>query len=255
VDGSPDYTSLISWDIRSIPPTAVVESAQIQLQITDKSTHSYPLYAVRRAWEEQQATWRLARQGVSWATAGAQNAADRDSTPIGTLTAPRTGPATITLNSAGVSLVQSWIENPALNFGIIIQNYTSATDGIDFASRESSTAASRPKLTITYSVPASGTAAQAVAARSIESSPVGTAKVTATPLAAQTTKPKSFKPTLSASTYDAALLSVVASQTHRREEAKSNSLELPSKPSDDNATRQAIDDLLENGLVATFPAM
>ena len=161
VDGSPDYAALISWDIQSIPATAVVESVQIQLQVTDRSTHSYPLYAVKRQWQEQQATWRVARQGVNWGTAGAQNATDRDTTQIGVLSAPNTGPATINLNAAGVALVQSWIASPAANLGVIIQNYSPATDGIDFASRESSTATSRPKLTVNYTLPAASIAAAA----------------------------------------------------------------------------------------------
>jgi hypothetical protein len=57
------------------------------------------------------------------------------------------------LNAAGLSLVQSWINDPASNFGIIIQNYSAAPDSIEFASREATNKAARPKLSVTYTTP------------------------------------------------------------------------------------------------------
>jgi 3-phytase len=255
VDGNPDYAALISWDIRSIPSTAEVQSAQIQLQITDRSAHSYPLYAVRRAWEERQATWRIAQQGVNWAAAGAQNSADRDSVPIGTLTAPNSGPATITLNAAGVNLVQSWIANPASNFGIIIQNYSPATDGIDFASREAGSVASRPKLTITYTVPAAGAVAQAVAEQATSSSLTAISNVTATSSPAHGSKSKRPELAVAASTQDAALLSYLACQASRPADTNHDSLDLNSKRVDGDATHHALEELLENSLFGQLTAM
>jgi len=59
---------------------------------------------------------------------------------------------TITLNAAGIALVQSWVDSPSTNNGIIIDNPT-VTDGLAFASREASTASNRPKLTVTYGAP------------------------------------------------------------------------------------------------------
>jgi 3-phytase len=153
LDGTPDEAMLISWNVRSIPDTAIVDSAQIDLYVTSASLDSYPVYALQRPWDEFQATWQLAQAGKSWATAGAQDATDY-STQIGTLKASSKGVATIVLNEAGVALVQSWIANPEGNYGIIIQNYATATDNLVVASRESSKVASRPRLTIDFSLPA-----------------------------------------------------------------------------------------------------
>jgi hypothetical protein len=61
------------------------------------------------------------------------------------------GMKTVSLNPAGVAVVQSWLNSPAANHGFIVLNYASASDGLDFSSRENWTAANRPKLTITYS--------------------------------------------------------------------------------------------------------
>jgi 3-phytase len=154
VDGSPDHAVLIAWDVSVIPQNSTIKSAQIKLQITDKSSHSYPVYALTRAWEETQATWTRAKQGVNWATAGALAASDRGTVAIGNLTATKTGQAIITLNAAGVALVQSWVNNPATNFGILLQNYANATDGITFATREATSASTRPMLSVSY-LPAS----------------------------------------------------------------------------------------------------
>jgi hypothetical protein len=69
---------------------------------------------------------------------------------LGQLKASSTGIKTINLNSTGVSLVQSWVNNPATNQGIIIKDYSGPTNGLHLDSREASTATLRPKLTITY---------------------------------------------------------------------------------------------------------
>ncbi len=60
---------------------------------------------------------------------------------------------TITLNAAGIAVVQKWVNNPATNFGFTIQNYANS-DAFVFDSREASTAGNRPKLTIGYTLPA-----------------------------------------------------------------------------------------------------
>ncbi|MFW6125376.1 MAG: DNRLRE domain-containing protein, partial [Pirellulales bacterium] len=110
-----------------------------------------------RPWEEGEATWNLTAAGEPWASAGAQGGADRGSTVLGTVTATSGGAHTVTLGSAGLAVVQSWIDDPAANYGIVIQDYTNASNGFDFRSREAGSPSDRPKLTITY-VPAAGSA-------------------------------------------------------------------------------------------------
>ena len=143
--GSKDHAMLISWDVSSISSTAIVESAQIDLQVLDKSATSFPVFAVNRQWDERQATWTLAAQGNNWGTAGVQDtSSDRGNTQIGVLNTSGKGAATITLNAAGIALVQSWIENPAANFGIIIQNYD-GTAVTHIASREAKSRGTAPE--------------------------------------------------------------------------------------------------------------
>jgi hypothetical protein len=144
--GNGSKTSLIRWNVGSIPTDAVVQSATITFNVTNLSNQTYSIYGLLRDWVEGQVTWNQASTGGNWTTPGG----DRDSTVLGTITAPATGLRTITLNAAGIALVQSWISSPATNRGITILNYA-ATDGLDVDSSEATTATNRPKLTITYS--------------------------------------------------------------------------------------------------------
>ncbi|XXX78682.1 DNRLRE domain-containing protein [Sorangium sp. So ce134] len=146
-DGSGvDKSCLLMWTLSGIPAGSTVQSASITLQVTDGSSNTYNLYEVKRSWSEPQVTWNNATSTAAWATAGAMGSTDRGSL-VGSVTGSA-GSRTITLNAAGVALVQAWVDGTSNN-GIIIAS-SSNTDGIDFASSEHATAAQRPKLTITY---------------------------------------------------------------------------------------------------------
>jgi hypothetical protein len=149
-NGSPDRSAILSWDVSSIAPGSIVSGAEITLQITGASVETFSLYAVNKSWNETQVTWNQSVKGTNWSSAGAQGTADRGSVSIGTLTATAKGLATITLNAAGIALVQSWVNDPSKNFGIAIQNYAGKSDSLTFASREAKTASQRPKLSVAY---------------------------------------------------------------------------------------------------------
>lgn len=146
-DGSGvDKSCLLKWTVSGIPAGSTVQSASITLQVTNGSPNTYSLYEVKRSWSESAVTWNNATGSTTWATAGAKGSTDRGSL-VGSVTGG-TGSRTITLNAAGVALVQAWVDGTSNN-GVLIAS-TSNTDGIDFASSEHATAAQRPKLTITY---------------------------------------------------------------------------------------------------------
>jgi hypothetical protein len=152
-DGSGvDKSCLLRWDVSSIPTDAVVQSATITLLATDGTPNTYNVYALKRTWSESSVTWNRATTSSSWQTAGALGANDRGAV-IGTVTG--SGTRVITVNAAGIALIQDWVRG-GTNAGIIIAD-ASATDGIDFASSEYATVASRPKLTVTYSTGSTGT--------------------------------------------------------------------------------------------------
>jgi len=122
----------------------------ITLNITNHSAgQAYELYEMKRNWSESSANWNQYSNGDNWEAAGAKGSTDRGATVLGTLAASSTGRYTIILNSAGVSLVQSWVNSPTSNDGFIIAN-SDNKDGVNFSSRESSAPDNRPKLTVNY---------------------------------------------------------------------------------------------------------
>lgn len=130
--------SVLKWNVASIPATAVVESARLTLDVFNASAGAYNVYALNAAWSEGTVTWSNLSPTTSLGTL------------IGTLPANSgTGARQISLNAAGVALVQGWINGTAANNGVIVVD-ASTNDGIDVRSSEYTTVASRPKLTVTY---------------------------------------------------------------------------------------------------------
>jgi hypothetical protein len=144
-----DLSTLLRWDVLSIPAGSVVQSVALTIFVTDPSPNTYQVYELKRPWVENQATWQVFAAGSNWAAAGANGALDRGSAVLGTVTASAQGSYTLTLNSAGLNLVQSWVDTPSTNNGIIIANTTNA-DALFFRPRHASNTANRPKLTVTY---------------------------------------------------------------------------------------------------------
>jgi hypothetical protein len=146
-DGSPDDAALLKWDLALIPIGSTVQAASITLYVSDFTKHSYEVYELTQEWDEGAATWNSRLPGIGWDAAGAQGAADHAPAPIASATTTSTGLLTIPISNL---LVQSWVDDPDSNYGIIFQDYTSATDSLGFSSRENSTTGRRPKLSVTY---------------------------------------------------------------------------------------------------------
>lgn len=150
-----DLSALIAWDLSAIPAGAVAESATITVDVKNKSGNAYELYEVVRDWNEDEATWAEAATGTPWAGAGATGSADREAIVLGRLTATTLGAHSVPLNDAGLAVVQAWIDGARPNHGLIISD-SAATNGLDFAARETDAATSRPKLTVIYNLPPNG---------------------------------------------------------------------------------------------------
>jgi hypothetical protein len=148
-DGKPDYSSVMRWDLSAIPTSATLVSASLTFYVEDPSSSSYELYALKRNFDESSVTWSNASTSTSWQVAGANGSNDRETTMIGAITGSSTGTKTIALNAAGLAKVQAWIANPAVNYGLILLDYT-PSNGLDLSSSESTTASRRPLLSVTY---------------------------------------------------------------------------------------------------------
>lgn len=145
-DGSNGETaSLVQWDLGAIPAGASVTDAQIELDVFGVSAGAYRLYAGSVAWDESTVSWNSIDP---YATRGAQ---------VGSFVPSSTGRHSITLNTAGVAMIQSWIDGGTPGGVLIMTGGTS--DGLDLRSSEYGTATQRPKLIVTYSAGSGGNSA------------------------------------------------------------------------------------------------
>ena len=150
MDGSPDVSSLIRWDMSSIPSGSNIQSVELTLYIRNGSPVLYDIYEMLRPWDESEANWTQYAAGQNWQIAGANGSEDRGTVPLGGITGS-TGFKTFSLNSAGIGVVQSWVDNPSSNHGFVFLDYDEGSNGLAFFSSDRSTVEHRPQLTVTYS--------------------------------------------------------------------------------------------------------
>ncbi len=142
---------IIKWNLSDVPSNAVISQVNITFFITNEGD-AYELYQMKRDWVESQANWINYSTGNAWQTAGGIGANDIGSDLLGTMPGQGiTGSQTITLTSAGVEVVQGWVNGSINNYGFHINNDTNAyTDGQQWTSSSGATVANRPKITISY---------------------------------------------------------------------------------------------------------
>ena len=165
--------ALIRWDVSpsgsGIPLNATISSASLTLYVSTASSQAYNLYNMRRGWVEgtttpgatstSSATWETYDGTNVWGTNGAANtSSDRYDTNLWSTTTSTftpVGSKTINLNTAGVAVIQGWVNESLSNYGLTMQSYssTSGSDDLQISSSENPTAANRPKLNVTYCIP------------------------------------------------------------------------------------------------------
>lgn len=145
-----DMSILLGWDVSEIPASATIDAVNIHLN-TQNVGGPYYCYALRRAWDENQATWNQASAGSAWGAPGALAGSDRDGLPLCTVNTGSLGTLVVPLNADGIAQVQSWVSGAVANHGLVISD-SGSTNGADFDSSESGSAMSRPKLEVTYTL-------------------------------------------------------------------------------------------------------
>jgi hypothetical protein len=152
---TPDLiASLFRFDVSSIPRDAHVIRATLSLYAVSRS-NSGPLHAwiypVLRPWVVDQATWTRPLAGQTWAAAGCNEpGVDRAGDPLDR----RYVEYISTWYEWDVTeAVRGWVQNPSANYGLVLKAYGDVKVMYTFASGEDSVSI-RPKLTITYGIPA-----------------------------------------------------------------------------------------------------
>jgi hypothetical protein len=153
-----EFSSLVRFDLASIPAGATVQSVKLNLTVTSRTAETWldlDVFQVLRSWTEGGATWNVAQSGTAWTAAGCNGTgADRADTPAATMRIDQaSGAVEITLPA---SLVAGWLADPATNQGLLLRpklNTGGATMTYAFASAEHGPAGWRPKLSVTYTTP------------------------------------------------------------------------------------------------------
>jgi ferric-dicitrate binding protein FerR (iron transport regulator) len=138
-------SALIRWDLSSIPVGSRVVSAEITFWVTGKLVGDCKVYALNLPFEESEASYKSARGNLLWRTQGAQSDQDRGTAPISALAPEKPGFHTAFLD---VNTVQTWVNAPTKNFGILIAGPDANIWGLE--ARETAVPDRRPRITITF---------------------------------------------------------------------------------------------------------
>ncbi|MEO1999692.1 MAG: DNRLRE domain-containing protein, partial [Planctomycetaceae bacterium] len=78
-------TTLIQWDLSSIPTGVDVTAVNMDLEITNGTSDTYQIYQLIRPWSEDEATWNQASSGTPWGLAGALGISDINRKMLGSV--------------------------------------------------------------------------------------------------------------------------------------------------------------------------
>ena len=149
------WAGLIRFDLPELPANARVTDAKLDLYVKSRSNDSNSMdakvYALRRPWQDVQATWDKATTAQSWAVAGA-NGIGSDRTDV-LLDQELLDQVSVWEHFNVTQAVAEWVGRQADNNGFIIKGGSANGQvSYDFASKEATDTLIRPRLVFTYSI-------------------------------------------------------------------------------------------------------
>ncbi len=171
-----DFAGLMRFDLSSIPSTAEIVSATLQLydlRWAEGKNIGIGAYVISRTVDVCQASWNEARSGEPWGAPGCQDAlTDRRPDPEASFT------------TAGLSrwyslnvtkAVREWLNGSVPNNGLLLLGPADSSEIHDFASASHAQQTERPKLSIAY-FPASAPTNTPIAEPTMTPTPTTTAQ-------------------------------------------------------------------------------
>jgi hypothetical protein len=145
-------STLIRYDLRALPPTSNVISAQLHLYVQYRSgPHPLPvkIYGIARPWTIDKVTYQRASRARAWNVEGI-NGLGSD------LVAPPLDERTLNAQGRWITfdvtrMAQTWVKNPEYNHGLVIKANGGTAVEYQFASSDWQTASGlRPRLVISW---------------------------------------------------------------------------------------------------------
>ncbi|MBC7262836.1 MAG: DNRLRE domain-containing protein [Chloroflexi bacterium] len=145
--------ALLRFDLsQHIPATAVILGARLTLRVnyaTGSGNTIIKSYQILRHWEPQEVRWEYASEGVPWGSPGCNSSEDRSMSPSFSVNVTAPGEYTWDVTD----MVQLWVNDPAVNHGVILIGEGSGGSVTwAFASSESALEI-RPRLQVVYQGP------------------------------------------------------------------------------------------------------
>ncbi len=127
-----EVVSLVQWDVSAIPPFSVITGAELYFFVRNSSGEPYHILQQLNPWTETTVNWTDLSTNTD---------------VLGVIPAGSVGDLRLNLNSAGLAVLQGWVDGSIPNNGFAIR--TSGTnDGISLVSREFGP--SEPGLRVTF---------------------------------------------------------------------------------------------------------
>ncbi len=138
-------SGLVWFDLTSVPAGKTVAVATLTVKVADQADEAggtATIHRLREAWVETEATWTIRATNQAWSIAGARPPAS-DLAPVATFMPKAV--QTVYDIALPPALVQSWVDDAAINFGVVFVRGTS-TEHVHIHSREGG---ATPTLTLT----------------------------------------------------------------------------------------------------------
>jgi len=146
-------SSLVYFDLSSIPSSATVESAQLSVYAQSRegpAGFNVRVHAVKRRWNQHEATWNVATLSDPWGIPGCNcTVTDRDVSVEQDFDTWQLGWYALPVRDS----VQRMVQDPTTNKGWLIRQSAEIPGVLCLRSSEYSSVELRPKLEITYVVP------------------------------------------------------------------------------------------------------
>lgn len=158
---------LIKFDFSTIPAGSTLDvngtvfTIKTAFTASETNASTVSMYQLLRDWVELQATYNIWKTANNWTTAGAAgDGTDADLTNAWGSYSITAGELlnvtkTITVNATGLAVLQNMVNGSVANYGMLFDTPTTNCSHIYYSSG-AATAGNRPKLDMTYALPAGG---------------------------------------------------------------------------------------------------